>query len=93
MDNNSDGGKSTSHASLGHKGCCEDAMAMHMLDAYAYAVKEKLAVEVSQSFLVPPVSLIGNEISFKAITNIHKRSYRPPLISQDITILVQTFLI
>ena len=68
-------------------------MAICMLDEYSYAAKEKIAVEVSQSFLVPPVSLIESEISFKAITNIHKRSYRPPLINQDITILVQTFLI
>lgn len=92
-DNNCDHGRDRSHTSLEHKGCCEDATAICTLDEFSYAAKEKITVEVSQSFIIPPVSLIENENSYKAIADIHKRSYRPPLINQDITILIQTFLI
>jgi hypothetical protein len=92
-DNNCDHGRDRSHTSLEHKGCCEDATAICMLDEFSYAAKEKITVEVSQSFIIPPVSLIENEISYKAIANGHNRSYRPPLIDRDITLLIQTFLI
>ncbi|HEY4654324.1 MAG TPA: hypothetical protein VIH22_07410 [Cyclobacteriaceae bacterium] len=92
-DNNCDHGKRKNHTSLQQRGCCEDAMAICMLDEYSYAAKEKITIEVTQSFLIPPVSLIENANSCKAIDDIHHRSYKPPLIDRDITILIQTFLI
>lgn len=92
-DNNCDHGKDKSHTSMQQKGCCEDTAAFCSLDEFSYAAKDKITVEVSQSFIIPPMSLIENESLHMSMADIHNRSYRPPLIDQDITILIQTFLI
>jgi hypothetical protein len=83
----------SNHASVGHKGCCEEATVIIDSEKYSTKVSQTVTVKPLTDALPLIVESVENLNSFVAAARGHFFNYRPPLIERDITILVQTFLI
>ena len=89
-DNACDRSDRFNHASLSHKGCCEDATLL--IDSDKYRATGKITIESPQFIYLPEVSLVLEESTYENHFSNFSR-YKPPIIKRDITLLVQAFLI
>lgn len=86
-------GDRSGHASVGHKGCCEDVTVIIDSEKYSTKVRETVTLKPLTDVLLLIIASVENLKSAVAAERRHFFNYRPPLIERDITILVQTFLI
>lgn len=77
---------------INQKSCCEDTTIVIDSDKYLSKIQGSKIISSNQIF-VHPVSNVQADPSVIDLSHTHYSNYKPPLIDQDITILVQTFLI
>lgn len=77
---------------INQKSCCEDTTILIDSDRYLSKIHGSKIINSNQ-IAVQPVSIIQANLSIIDLSHTHYSNYKPPLIDQDITILVQTFLI
>ncbi|MBS1554114.1 MAG: hypothetical protein JSU09_04245 [Bacteroidetes bacterium] len=92
-DNACDHRGSTSHTSINHKGCCEDATFKIDSDQYTYEPSDKISVESYQYIFLPVADVAPEFNPIVSLADTHFLHYKPPIIERDIHILVQSFLI
>lgn len=77
---------------INQKGCCEDATIVIDSDKYLSKIRGSKIFDSHQIF-VQPASIIQTNLSYADLLHTQYSSYKPPIISRDITILLQSFLI